>query len=201
MYICKLQLPKIFYNGASHGAALNWVFYHVLNIRKPEYFSFIDHDLIPIFPTSLLAAIGNKEFYGTNRTIGKAWYVWPGFCIFKYDIIAKAKANFLPHYYGNTYLDAGGANFLRFYKDYNPMEQYFAECKTIRLRHTDYLDGYGQYHADFIQIIDRAWLHIINGSNYAKTPDKENDVAKILHNIPMIQDRLKGNNTTGNPLS
>lgn len=191
MYINKFQMPKIFFYGASHGAAMNWVYYHILAIRKPQYFSFIDHDLLPIFPTSLLAAIGDKDFYGVNRTRGKAWYIWPGFSIFKYENIAEAHPDFLPLYVGKEYLDAGGANYKSLYKHYIPMSQYFAECRTIRLKHSNNLDQYGQYHADFIQIIDHTWLHIINGSNYEKIEGKENDVVKILHNIPKIQERLK----------
>lgn len=59
MYINKLHASKLFFDGASHGAALNWLFYHVLSVRRPEFFSFIDHDLIPFAPASLLKHIGN----------------------------------------------------------------------------------------------------------------------------------------------
>ena len=44
----------------------------------------------------------------------------------------------------------------------------FLHTKTYRIKKTQELKSYNDiYHGDCIQIIDNAWLHIINGSNYA----------------------------------
>jgi hypothetical protein len=63
-------------------------------------FGFIDHDIFPIKPYSLLHKIGNQDFYGrlidrtpenNNR---KLWYLWAGFCFFQFERIKHLKMNF-----------------------------------------------------------------------------------------------------------
>ena len=189
-YINKLHSSKLFFHGASHGAALNWLFYHVISVRKPMYFAFIDHDIIPFSPTSLLNHIEKDgiDFYGDYRKRGKGWYIWPGYCIFRYEIMERYQPNFLPMLYEGVYFDSGGSNHKNIYRYYPLEASYFAKNEQIKLKKTEGLTKWDQiYHADYIQIIDNDWVHIINGSNYAQIPGKEQTVKKILHNLERIK--------------
>lgn len=128
------------------------------------------------------------DFYGAPRKRGTAWYIWPGFCIYRYSMMEKIKPNFLPLYCEGVYLDSGGSNYKILYKYYHPEKTYFATTKNIRIKETGGATSHDQiYHSDFIQIIDNDWLHIINGSNYAHIPGKEETVKKILHNLERIK--------------
>lgn len=42
-------------------------------------------------------------------------------------------------------------------------------------------------HGDCVQLIDYTWLHLINGSNYAKIPGKEQLVIKMIDNMEKHQ--------------
>lgn len=46
----------------SHGAALNWIYYHVLRKMKPKRFALIDHDIFPVKSYNLTSALGEKDF-------------------------------------------------------------------------------------------------------------------------------------------
>lgn len=189
MFINKLHLHKIFYGGASHGAALNWMFYHVITPREPQYFAFLDHDVLPFASSNLQKHIEGKDFYGIDRNKKNGWYIWPGYCIFNFKSIQKAHPNFLPMYIGKEYFDTGGSNYIQIYKQHPRMGTYFAKCETSRFKETEGLMRHDQiYHADCIQFIDDTWVHLINGSNCAHIKGKEKTVEKLLKNIYRIQE-------------
>lgn len=183
-YLHKLTLPSIFWDGMSHGAALNWAFYHVINPIKPECFTIVDHDLLPFSDINLTERIGRRNYIGVEQTRENGWYLWPGFSIFNYEYIAKQEPNFLPVYVKSCYFDAGGGNYLRFYKRQDPTSMEFIPVKTYRIKRTNELKSYNDiYHGDCIQIIDNSWLHAINGSNYAHIKGKGQTVEDIISNI------------------
>ena len=168
----------------SHGAALNWMFYHYLQFVKPKYFALIDHDCLPGRNYNLTETLGNKNFYGVDRLKDNSWYIWPGFAIYRYDIVEKAKPNFLPIYINKSFLDAGGANYLQLYQYYHRDNLRFAEVQTVRIQKTKgLLSANDIYHADCNQRIDNAWIHIINGSNYAKLKGKGKMVKRVLEMV------------------
>lgn len=180
-YIDKLISTHLFWYGLSHGAALNWMFYNLLLDIRPVRFALLDHDLFPIMDCNLTETLGNKDFYGVKRDRGQGWYLWPGYSIFNFDVLSKINPNFLPLRVNGAFLDAGGANYPIYYKNYNINEIEFAVDKTYRLTVTKgILDV---YHGDCIQKIDIAWLHIINGSNYAHVKGKEKTIASIIEDI------------------
>ena len=188
LYIDKLISHTLFGNGLSHGAALNWMFYHFLMQRKPIRFALIDHDVFPLKDYSFIDKLGKRDFYGVERVKEKGWYLWPGWCIFKYDVIAEKQPNFLPIIVGNVYLDAGGGNYLQFYRQYNLGAIDFPKVDTIRIKQTRGLTAYNDiYHGDCIQCIDHAWLHLINGSNCAKIPGKEKLVNKMIDRMEELK--------------
>jgi hypothetical protein len=88
----------------SHGAALNWIYYHYLREKRPMRFSLLDHDIFPV-----------RDF---NMTTTK-------------ELVRR--------------------------------------CDI--------------YHSDYVQIIDDAWLHLINGSNYANIKGKDDVIKEMLSDI------------------
>ena len=67
------------------------------------------------------------------------------------------------------------------YRYYNLNAIDFPDVETSRIKHSKGLATYNDiYQGDCIQSIDHAWLHLINGSNCAKIPGKENLVNKMI---------------------
>ena len=191
-YIDRLICHRIFGYGMSHGAALNWMFYHYLIPRQPRHFVLLDHDVFPMEDYSFVDKIGVRDFYGVERIRESGWYLWPGWCVFKYDVIADRKPNFLPYFLNGTFLDAGGGNYPHFYGRYELKAIDFPTVVTKRIRCSKGLSANDDiYHGDCVQLIDYVWLHFINGSNYAKIPGKEKLVEKMIDNIEKLYADMK----------
>ena len=191
-FIDLLICHKIFGNGISHGAALNWMFYNFLQERNPRLFALIDHDVFPMEEYSFVDKLGERDFYGVERIMKDGWYLWPGWCIFRYDAISDCSPNFLPYYLKESYLDSGGGNYPRFYGRYDLKDVEFTHVVTRRIMHSNGLTAYEDiYHGDCVQLIDGKWLHFINGSNCAKIPGKENLVEKMIDNIEKLYLEMK----------
>lgn len=192
MFIDKLICHRIFGNGLSHGAALNWMFYHFLKQRKPVRFALIDHDVFPMEDYSFTDKLGNRDYYGVERNKERGWYLWPGWCIFRFDAISDLHPDFLPYYLNGSFLDAGGGNYPRFYGRYDLKTIDFPSVVTKRIRHSKELLTFNDiYHGDCVQLIDHTWLHLINGSNCAKISGKEELVTKILDDIERLYEVVK----------
>lgn len=182
--ITQLTLNTLFYPSYSHGAALNWAYHHIIRSRHPELFVFLDHDIIPIKAYDFIAALGTQNFYGVERTREHGWYLWPGWCVFRLDSIFDKQVDFSPIYIKHSYLDTGGRNFLTIFHHHKPSDLRFASSETRRIRKTPTIHTYNDiYHSDCIQLIDKAWIHIVNGSNYAHIKGKEAMVNQLLEKI------------------
>lgn len=172
--------------GISHGAALNWLYYHYLRWQRPLRFALLDHDIFPVRDFNLTLTLGQRDFYGVSRVFGEEWYLWPGFCIFNYDAFTT-EPDFLPRYTKKNrkkYLDTGGGNYMRFYYKYSLKDVVLPVVKLIRIKNSkDLVRGWDIYHSDYVQIIDDTWLHLINGSNYANIKGKEEVIEEILVDI------------------
>lgn len=167
----------------SHGAALNWIYYNYLRVMQPLRFSIIDHDIFPVRKYDMTLALGNKDFYGVSRVFDGEWYLWPGFCIFSYDDFTT-KPDFLPRYTKKNFLDTGGGIYKHYYCNYPLKDVVFPVVKNIRIKKSKELVRWCDiYHNDYVQIIDDAWLHLINGSNYAKIEGKDDFIKKTLADI------------------
>jgi hypothetical protein len=165
----------------SHGLAMTWVYYNLIKKINPIVFGFIDHDIFPIKPYSLLEKIENQFFYGRciDRTPDnhpkKLWYLWAGFCFFKFDSLKTLNINFMPCKVDNVYLDTAGSMYISLYSKYNieeltfsapVIEEYFREEKI--------------YHSDLLHFIDNDWVHTINGSNWKKVQSKDDFLRDFL---------------------
>lgn len=195
-----LQVPYLitvlfhYQPGISHGAALNWLYYHYLRWRRPLRFALLDHDIFPVRDFNMTLALGQRDFYGVSRVFGEEWYLWPGFCIFNYDAFTT-EPDFLPRYTNKNrkkYLDTGGGNYMRFYYKYALKDVVFPVVKLIRVKKSkDLVSGWDIYHSDYVQIIDDTWLHLINGSNYANIKGKEEVIEEILTDIGLFYNDIR----------
>lgn len=188
MYIERCCIHKLFYGGISHAGALNWMFYHVLNLIQPQFFVLLDHDIFPLCECNLSETIGDRDFYGVPRIKDHGWYLWPGWSMFRYSFLTDKKPDFMPVYIQETYLDAGGSVYYSVFSHYDYKKVDFPTVKTQRIKQTKGLTRYNDiYHSDCIQIIDDKWIHLINGSNCANIPGKEEIVDKLLENLHIFQ--------------
>jgi len=191
-YIHFCALTRLFYNGMSHGAALNYLFFHYIAPLNPPYFAIIDHDMFLLKDYNFKAKLTeekNKDFYGAERKRGETWYLWPGFAIFNMSVFENIRPNFLPYFNKERmFCDAGSKNYIQLYKHYDYDKSSFAHCDTRRIKVTKGLKTWNEiFHSDFIHIIDHCWLHLINGSNYAKTKGKEKTIQTLLRNLEKIK--------------
>ena len=164
----------------SHGLALTWIYYNIVKKIQPIVFGFLDHDIFPIKPYSVLQKIHNQDFYG--RLIDRApdnhprklWYLWAGFCFFKFDSLKNRNINFMPCKVDNIYFDAGGSNYFSIYSKYDSEKLHIAPVVNKYFRE-------GKIpHSDMLQFIDNDWCHTINGSNWAKVRDKNDFLREFL---------------------
>jgi hypothetical protein len=163
----------------AHGMAMNWVYYNFIQYRRPAIFGFIDHDLFPIENYSVreqFEKYPNQDFFGVLRDRTQGWYLWAGLCFYKFDKIKSYKINFNPYVYRGIYLDTGGTNYVRMYSKYNKDGLKFCKPATAITINADGTN----YHNDIIHRIDEAWIHAINGSNWAKLDDKTDFLREFL---------------------
>lgn len=192
VYIDRLICHRLFGYGLSHGAALNWIFYFFLKQQKPVKFALIDHDVFPMDDFSFIDKLGGRDFYGVERNRESGWYLWPGWCIFRFDVICNCRPNFLPYFLKGTFLDAGGGNYPHLYRHYDLKKIDFPTVITKRIKHSKGLTSNDDiYHGDCVQLIDHTWLHFINGSNYAKIQGKEKLVNKMIDKIEELYIEMK----------
>lgn len=191
-YITRTVNTRITWAGNSHGTALNYAYYQVIDKLKPHRFAIIDHDVFPIEDCNLTSRLGERDFYGVVRHRPPGWYLWPGWCLFRYDVMAEAQPDFLPCFFGGEFLDAGGSNYQQLYRHYNIQTTEFPNDRFIRFRRTKHYKMIQQVHrGDCVELIDESWMHLINGSNYAKIVGKEEHLNTILDNFDRFVSYVK----------
>lgn len=108
----------------SHGAALNWIWHNVLKPARPTAFGFLDQDLFPTLPCDPFEPLGRVAFYGDIRRRGPRWFLWAGYCFFRFAAVEHKAMDFGPDWFPHQ-LDTGGANWkvLYRYADLNTLPQ------------------------------------------------------------------------------
>lgn len=92
----------------SHGAALNWLWHNVLKPGRPKAFGFLDHDLFPTMSDDPFAQLTDHDFFGDQRTANSRWFLWAGYCFFKFEAVKDKNLDFGLDWFAG--LDTGGAN-------------------------------------------------------------------------------------------
>ena len=98
----------------SHGIALNWLWGNLIKPGRPQAFGFVDDDLFPVMPVDPFAPLADHECYGDWRMAPPRWFLWAGYCFFRFDAVADRALDFgLDWFVG---LDTGGANWESLYR-------------------------------------------------------------------------------------
>jgi hypothetical protein len=98
----------------SHGLALNWTWHNLIRPGRPEAFGFLDDDLFPTGPDDPFAPLAAQDVYGLVRRIGARWFLWAGFCVFRYDKVCAKPLDFGQDWFIG--LDTGGGNWEPLYR-------------------------------------------------------------------------------------
>ncbi len=98
----------------SHGISMNWLWRNIILPGEPEAFGFLDHDLFPTAPDDPFAMLSMQDFYGLIRTAGPRWFLWAGFCVFKFDSVRHKPLDFGQDWFVG--LDTGGGNWEVLYR-------------------------------------------------------------------------------------
>jgi len=114
-----LRTPENPWHGApsrSHGLALNWALQHVVMPRRPGAFGFIDADMFPLEETNPFEPLDRQDFFGVPRPAGGRWYLWAGFCFYRFSLVERFPLDFSQAWFLG--LDTGGANWNVLYRNY-----------------------------------------------------------------------------------
>jgi len=110
------RLPKNPWHQSSrsHGVALNWIWHNIVRPAEPEAFGFLDDDLFPTAADDPFAPLQSQSFYGLVRTAGPRWFLWAGYCMFRFADVRKKRLDFGQDWFCG--LDTGGANWEPLYR-------------------------------------------------------------------------------------
>jgi hypothetical protein len=156
----------------SHGIALNWAWHNVLRPGSPKAFGFIDDDLFPTAPDDPFAPLEVQNFFGLVRQAGQRWFLWPGYCTFRFDAVKDEPLDFGQDWFIG--LDTGGANWnvLYHHVDRGSLQEPQTVFKPYK-EGVDILDGPLQWCG--------SWLHEVGTmGNESIAADKRRVVAEIL---------------------
>ncbi|RAI10896.1 MAG: hypothetical protein DKM24_05895 [Candidatus Melainabacteria bacterium] len=172
----------------SHGIALNWIYYSVVQKRKNN-FAFLDHDIFPIKPLNIESYLEKTELAGRVYEQSGIWYLWPGFSFFRYSVLKNIRVNFRRHrkwyIFKVPIVDTGSGNWYSLYSKYNkelvnniyfngwnvadnkPLEANEAQGKFIQEKMVEYS-------------MDNKWFHSICGAEWRDVKGKNKIVYKML---------------------
>jgi hypothetical protein len=97
----------------SHGIVLNWTWQNVIRPGEPEAFGFLDHDIFPTRPDDPFAPLAVQDVYGVVRVAGLRWFLWAGFCMFRFAAVRERALDFGQDWFLG--LDTGGGNWRPLY--------------------------------------------------------------------------------------
>lgn len=177
--------PKgVFTDQKSHGAVMHWAFYQVISKFKLSFFGFLDHDIFPFKPFSLVGK-SHQGIYGrvVNSYIPNGyleartdaapyWSLWAGFCFFDYfrfKSLLPWQFNFLSKRFpGGYFLDTGGGLWDSIYSK----TEYPVSLASYRKLLFDSSEIKGDQDGQF-EIFDESWIHFVSLSNWRENTDFE----------------------------
>jgi hypothetical protein len=99
----------------SHGVALNWAWENLIKPGEPEAFGFLDHDIFPTAGDDPFSRLATQDVYGVVRRAGPRWFMWAGFCMFRFAAVKNKRLDFGQDWFVG--LDTGGGNWKALYSD------------------------------------------------------------------------------------
>ncbi len=98
----------------SHGIALNWVWQNIVLPGEPKAIGFLDDDIFPTEPDDPFANLATQDCYGVVRDAGLRWFLWAGFCFFRFAGVRHLGLDFGQDWFNG--LDSGGGNWKALYR-------------------------------------------------------------------------------------
>jgi len=98
----------------SHGLALNWTWRNLIRPAEPAAFGFLDDDLYPLAPEDPFGLLGGQPCYGVFIERGKRWFLWAGYCFFRFAAVRDLPLDFGQDWFKG--LDTGGGNWEVLYR-------------------------------------------------------------------------------------
>ena len=154
-----------------HDEALNAAVELLVDEGDAPYIGFLDHDIFPTQPTTLIDKIEASGFYGVGQRHAPTGhlYLWPGFCFFSREWLAGRSLDFRG-IRGDKPADNGdtGSNNWPLFKDEDWSNLYKVDhgYKALRVPDDEGLQSWGY------ETID-SWVHMSNGSHWKKVPNPE----------------------------
>lgn len=143
----------------SHGMAMTWVFHNVVKKIRPRFFTYIDHDLIPIEPIHMGTILGDQPYYGLPNVSPWGWSLWAGYCSYNFSLVADLPLNFLNDF--SNGLDTGGRNWHCLYRNFDPARLRSACIESVCVK--DPFNGENRH----LTVVDKHWIHLGGASYYA----------------------------------
>jgi hypothetical protein len=97
----------------SHGIVLNWAWHNLIRPGTPVAFGFLDHDIFPTAVDDPFEALAHQDVFGVVRTAGPRWFLWAGFCFFRFASVEGKPLDFGQDWFLG--LDTGGGNWTPLY--------------------------------------------------------------------------------------
>jgi hypothetical protein len=161
---------------SSHGRALNWAWRNYIAPRSAPYFGFLDHDVFPVRPTSLLQHLRDQPVWGHLQTRGSRWYPWPGLCVFDARWLGDRQLDFRP---GRGF-DVGGTLYDLLCPSLSRDSLEWPSMSYGRLREGGDTPQDGDIPQDDLYEMIGDWLHTINGSGWMPVQDRDRPIADLL---------------------
>jgi hypothetical protein len=161
---------------SSHGRALNWAWRNYILPRSARYFGFLDHDVFPMRPTSLVRYLGDQPVWGHLQTRGSRWYLWPGLCVFDARWLGGRQLDFMP---GRGF-DVGGRLNELWRTSLSLDSLAWPALSYGRLREAGGVPQDGDTPQDDLYETLGDWLHTINGSGWMPVKSRDQPVADLL---------------------
>ena len=154
----------------AHDEALNDSAAILLRTDAP-YIGFLDHDIFPTQPTTLIDKIEASGFYGVGQRHAPTGhlYLWPGFCFFSRAWLAGRTLDFRG-IRGDNPADNGdtGSGMWPLFENEDWSQLYRVDHGYKAIRPPD---SYGLQSWGVETLGD--WLHVSNGSHWMKIPDPD----------------------------
>jgi hypothetical protein len=140
-----IRLPRNFAKESrSHGLALNWVWRNIVCRGKPAAFGFLDHDLFPTKNDEPFRKLETQPFFGVLRSTKPRWFLWAGFCLFRFDAVKTKTLDFGQDWFVG--LDTGGGNWDPLYSQFDLAELKMQPIVSVPYREgVSLADGYFQW--------------------------------------------------------
>lgn len=136
----------------SHAYALNHIFQRNQDDHTINRFGVLDHDIFPFRNSQPGQMLLQQKAFGLKQQRDQLVYLWPGYMFFDTSTFAGELINCMPSERGDTAAQLGR---------YLPQDMKFATQE-----HRKFFD-HGSAQADSMELIDKNWIHLINGSDWA----------------------------------